>query len=236
MSGVGLLSAFLGGLASFLSPCVLPLIPVYLSMITGYSATEVKSGVGRLRIATRSLAFVAGFTLLFSGLSLVFAGAAMLLGGFSRALEIASGCLIAALGLNLSFDFVKIFDREVKPKLGGEGASARRGYIGAFLLGLAFGAGWTPCVGPILSSILIVAGQGGKAARAATLLAAYSLGLGLPFIGAGLFLDRLTPLLGWFKKNGNIVRVVSGLVLAALGAPMALGKLGLVSQASSFGG
>jgi cytochrome c-type biogenesis protein len=233
MRDVGIVSAFLGGLVSFLSPCILPLIPVYLSMVSGYSAAELKSGVDRMRITARSLSFVAGFTILFSFLSLIFAGAAMLLGGPARVIEIVSGCLITLLGLNMALDFVRILDREVKPGfLLGVGKS-RRGYAGAFALGIAFGAGWTPCVGPILSSILILAARGGDAGRALSLLAAYSVGLGLPFIAAGLFLDRLTPALGWFKRNGNFVRIVSGLVLAALGAVMALGKLDIISRAAS---
>jgi cytochrome c-type biogenesis protein len=233
MSGIGLAAAFLGGLASFLSPCVLPLIPVYLSMVSGYSAAELKSGSGRMRVATQSLAFVAGFAVLFSALSLLFAGAAMLAGGASRLIEIVSGCVVVALGLNLAFDLIKLLDRELKPSIAARPRPSSRGLAGSFVLGLAFGAGWTPCVGPILSSILLVAGQGGNAGRSLSLLEAYSLGLGLPFIAAGLFLDRLTPLLDWLKRRGNIVRIVSGLLLAVLGVLMATGKLGLISQAAS---
>jgi cytochrome c-type biogenesis protein len=226
MSGVGVFSAALAGLLSFLSPCVVPLIPAYLSMVSGYSTAEVRAGRGRWRTLGRSLAFVAGFALLFSALGLVFSGAAMLLGGLSRTVTIAAGCLIVALGLNMIFDFIKILDRELKPR-----GYASRGYAGAFILGLAFGAGWTPCVGPILSSILLIAAQGGEAGRALGLLAAYSAGLGLPFIAAGLFLDRLTPLMNWFKRHGDFVRILSGIVLMVLGALMATGRLSNLSFA-----
>lgn len=230
MNSVGLFSAFLGGLASFLSPCVLPLIPVYLSMVSGYSAAELREGGSRWKVTARSLAFILGFTLLFSVFSLVFSSAAMLLGGSAKTVQLVSGLLIIVLGLNLAFDFIKILDREVKPELGRKRGKGSQGYLGAFLLGIAFGAGWTPCVGPILSSILLVSAQSGRIGQAVFLLILYSLGLGLPFILAGLFMDRLKPLLDFFKRHGTAVRMVSGLLLAILGILMASGRLALISS------
>jgi cytochrome c-type biogenesis protein len=241
MKEIGLAAALLAGLLSFLSPCVLPLIPAYLSMVSGYAVEDIRSGSGRWRTLGRSLAFSAGFTLLFCALGLAFSGAALLLGGLSRAITIASGCLIALLGLNMIFDFIKLLDRELKPQLGkargrsGKRGYAPRGYAGAFFLGLAFGAGWTPCVGPILASILLLASQEGNAARAGGLLAAYSAGLALPFLAAGLFLDRLTPIMTWLKRHGELVRITSGIILVALGAAMALGKLAVLSSIAAPG-
>lgn len=239
MSGVGLLAAAGAGLLSFLSPCVLPLIPAYLSMISGYAVADIRSGAARARTLGRSLAFVAGFGLVFSGLGLVFSSAALLLGGAARIVTIASGCIIALLGLNLVFDFIKLLRREARPlarlRPAGAGAGSRGGVAGSFLLGIAFGAGWTPCVGPILASILLLASQEGEGGRALLLLATYSLGLGLPFIAAGLFLERITPLLDWFKRHGKLVRITSGLMLVALGVLMASGKLGLLSSSLGAG-
>lgn len=234
MSAIGLIPAFLGGLASFLSPCVLPLIPVYLSMISGYSASEIRAGQGRLRIATRSLAFILGFSSVFSLLSIIIAGTATLLGGMTRVLEIAFGAVVVLLGTNMIFDFIKALGRTLKlgPKL--QSAKNPLGYGGAFVLGAAFGAGWTPCVGPVLSSILLVAAQGRNIANAVGLLFAYSLGLGLPFLLAGLFLDRLSPLFGWFKRHSVIVRVISGLCIVILGVVMILGKLSSLAQLAIF--
>jgi cytochrome c-type biogenesis protein len=238
MNEVGILAALAAGLLSFLSPCVLPLIPAYLAMASGYGVADIRLGEGRLRTLTRTLVFAAGFTAVFIALSIVFSGAAMLAGGLSRTIAIIAGGLVILLGLNLVFDFIKLLDLEAR--LGR--VRAPRGYAGAFLLGMAFAAGWSPCVGPILASILMLAAQGAadgaaaggaSLARSVLLLGAYSLGLALPFLAASLFLDRLTPLLAWFKRHGRGVRITSGIFLVALGALMALGKLSLFGGAAS---
>jgi cytochrome c-type biogenesis protein len=231
MSDIGLPAAFAAGLLSFLSPCVLPLVPAYLSMASGYAVADIAAGSARLRTLARSLAFSAGFTLVFAALGLAFSGAAFLLGGLSKAATIASGAVVIVLGLNLAFDFIRPLARSAKPAVG------RRpgGIAGALALGMAFGAGWTPCVGPVLASILLAAAQGGPA-RAAVLLVAYSAGLAIPFLAAGLFLDRLRPAMDWLKRRGDAVRIVSGALLVALGALMIMGRLGAVGAlAASWG-
>jgi cytochrome c-type biogenesis protein len=238
MNEVGILAALAAGLLSFLSPCVLPLIPAYLAMISGYGVADIKAGSGRWKTFARTLAFSAGFTLVFTVLSILLSGAAMLAGGLSRTIMIVAGLLVVILGLNLIFDFIKLLDLEAR--LGK--IRAPRGYAGAFLLGTAFAAGWSPCVGPILASILMLAAQGSSAAgsagaglgRSVLLLAAYSLGLALPFLAASLFLDRLTPLMTWFKRHGRGVLITSGIFLVALGALMALGKLSLLGGTASI--
>jgi cytochrome c-type biogenesis protein len=225
MSEVGLLAALAAGMLSFLSPCVLPLIPAYLAMVSGYAVADIRSGAGRWKAFTRTLAFSAGFALVFVALSIVLSGAAMLAGGLSRTITIVSGIIIIVLGLNLIFDFLKFLDLEAR--IGK--VRAPRGYLGAFLLGMAFAAGWSPCVGPILASILMLAAQGSGLAQSVLLLAAYSLGLALPFLATSLFLDRLTPLLAWLKRHGRGVRIISGIFLVTLGGLMAFGKLGALS-------
>jgi cytochrome c-type biogenesis protein len=231
MSDIGLPAALAAGLLSFLSPCVLPLVPAYLSMASGYAVADIASGSARLRTLARSLAFSAGFTLVFAALGLAFSGIAILLGGLSRAVSIASGIVVILLGLNLAFDFIRPLARSAKPSVAGR----PKGLLGSLLLGMAFGAGWTPCVGPILASILLAAAQGGMA-RAAVLLVAYSAGLALPFLAAGLFLDRLRPAMDWLKRRGDAIRRVSGALLVALGTLMALGRLGAASAvAASWG-
>jgi cytochrome c-type biogenesis protein len=238
MNEVGILAALAAGLLSFLSPCVLPLIPAYLAMVSGYGVADIRAGAVRWKTFARTLAFSAGFTLVFTALSILLSGAAMLAGGLSRTIMIVAGILVVILGLNLIFDFIKLLDLEAR--LGK--ARAPRGYAGALLLGMAFAAGWSPCVGPILASILMLAAQGAAGAagssaanlgRSVLLLAAYSLGLALPFLAASLFLDRLTPLMAWFKRHGRGVRIVSGIFLVALGALMALGKLSLLGGTAS---
>jgi cytochrome c-type biogenesis protein len=231
MSEVGIPAALAAGLLSFLSPCVLPLVPAYLSMASGYAVADIAAGSVRLRTLARSLAFSAGFTLVFVALGLAFSGVAVLLGGLSRSVSIASGILVIVLGLNLAFDLIRPLSRTAKPGVAGRPA----GFLGSLLLGMAFGAGWTPCVGPILASILLAAAQGGMA-RAAVLLVAYSAGLALPFLAAGLFFDRLRPALNRLKRHGDAVRLVSAALLVALGALMVLGRLGAASAvAASWG-
>lgn len=231
MSGIGLPAAFAAGLLSFLSPCVLPLVPAYLSMASGYAVADIAAGSARLRTLSRSLAFSAGFTLVFAALGLAFSAAALIFGGLSKALTIASGAIVIVLGLNLAFDFIKPLARSAKPAVAGR----PKGYLGSVALGMAFGAGWTPCVGPILAAILLAAAQGGMA-RAALLLVAYSAGLALPFVAAGLFMDGLRPLMDWLKRRGDAIRRVSGALLVALGLLMALGRLGTVSAAAASWG
>ena len=228
----GLGAALLAGLLSFLSPCVLPLVPGYLSFVSGYGLSDLRAGKDRARILWRSLAFAGGFSLVFAALGIVFSGGAMLLGGASRWLSVASGVVVALLGLNLLFDLLKVLNLEARF----HPSKAPAGPAGAFVLGLAFGAGWSPCVGPVLASILLLAAREGSLAKSALLLGAYSLGLALPFVAAGLFLERLTPLMAWFKRRAHAVRIASGLLLLALGAFMALGRLAAVSALAARAG
>lgn len=233
----GLLAAFAAGLVSFLSPCVLPLIPVYLSFISGESVAALGLGGGsaageegrdsrkgiRAVLLTRTLFFVAGFTLVFTALALIFGGGMRFVGS-SASLWInrGAGILVIVLALNTLFDFIPFLRSEIRVASPGSSApagskAAAGSPVKALLLGMAFAAGWTPCVGPILSSILLFAGQGGDLIRSALLLGAYSAGLGLPFILTGLFLDRATPILRWFKKHMRGVKIVSALLLFGFG-------------------
>jgi len=224
------------GLLSFLSPCVLPLVPAYLSYISGRGLGEIASGRSRGRIAARSLAFVLGFSLVFIAAALVFAGGNMAARGASRALELGSGLLVLFFGLNLIFDFAKFLNYEARFHPAGRPAEGARGLVGAFALGLAFAAGWSPCVGPVLASILFLAAREASLGRSALLLAAYSAGLALPFLAAGLFFDKAKPFLAWGKRHARGIRLFSGILLALLGALMASGRLGLVSGAAARAG
>ena len=229
MTTPGILSALLAGLLSFISPCVLPLIPAYLSFISGSTASELRSGGSRRKVFMSSLAFSGGFTTAFTVLGIVFSGAARLVGSASVWLGTAGGLVVVILGLNVIFDFLRFLDRDSRliARLSG---SRTPGSLGAFLLGLAFAAGWSPCIGPILASILLYAGREGKILSAAALLLAYSIGFALPFLASGLFFDRLKPLMALVSRNGRNVRIVSGIVLVALGAAMAAGSLGSLSS------
>ncbi len=231
MSPPGIVAAFAGGLLSFLSPCVLPLVPGYLSFISGYSVAGPGLPRERSRIFFRSLFFVAGFTVAFTALGTVFSGGAMFAGGSTapRFLGIASGILVFLFGLNMIFDFLSFLNRELRFHPKGKDRPGRprsvTGPGGAFVMGLAFAAGWSPCIGPILASILLYAGKDGNIIRSLALLGAYSLGLALPFLAASLFFEKLKPMMDYIKRHGRGVRIVSGLLLLAFGAAMAAGSL-----------
>ncbi|HHU37175.1 MAG TPA: cytochrome c biogenesis protein CcdA [Treponema sp.] len=221
----GIALSFAAGLLSFLSPCVLPLIPVFLSFITGESILEKSSREKiRYRLLVRTLLFVAGFSIVFVLLALVFGGGMRFLGS-SASLIITriSGVIVLLLGINLLFNLLPFLAREFRIDTAGK--LDRLGWLRAPLFGMAFAAGWTPCIGPILSTILLYAGQSGNAAHAAILLAAYSFGLGIPFILTGLFFDRATPILSWFKRHMRAVRIISGLLLIAFGLAILTGGL-----------
>jgi len=218
------------GLLSFLSPCVLPLIPGYLSFISGAGSDEIRTGTRRAGVFYRTLFFVLGFSAVFVGLGLAFSGGGMLTAGRSnRIVSIVAGSVIVVLGLNTMFDFIKLLNAEARAHVTTRPTSA----AGAFVVGMAFGAGWTPCVGPILASILFMAARSGGAAKAVLLLSAYSAGLAVPFLAAGLFFERLAPLWAWFKRHGRAVRLASGALLVAIGLSMALGRLTAINAVAA---
>lgn len=227
MNTPGLFSAALAGLLSFLSPCVLPLIPAYLSFISGSSVAALSKGEDRARLFGRSLAFSAGFTLAFTILGVVFSGSAMFVGGnkASQYIGILGGVVVIVLGVNMLFDFLKFLSADSRLIATFTGTKTK-GFSGSFVLGLAFAAGWSPCIGPILASILLMASREGKVGNAVALLLSYSLGFALPFLASGLFFEKLKPLLSYLTKKGKTVKTISGIVLIILGAAMALGSLG----------
>ncbi len=224
-SSVGIAAAFAAGVVSFLSPCVLPLVPGYLSFITGYSVSELSERRGSVwSILLPSLLFVAGFTVVFVGLG----ASASMLGGFLleyRGILIkAAGVLVFALGFFM-LGIVKV------PWMYGEarfdmGKTRSFGSLAALVMGMAFAFGWTPCVGPILGSILTLAGSSGDVGYGAFLLAVYSLGLGVPFVIVALAFSRLRGVLAWMNRHALVVNRVSGLLLMAVGALIFTGQLG----------
>jgi cytochrome c-type biogenesis protein len=222
--------AFVAGVLSFLSPCVLPLVPSYVSFITGVSFEDLSSrkDVGRVRFLTitNSLVFIMGFSLVFITLGAF----SSLLGNwffrFQDWIRIGGGVLVILFGLFIA-DFIKLdfLMKEKKFTLQGKPA----GYIGTFLIGMTFAAGWTPCIGPILGAILLVASSQGSAVYGLKLLAVYSLGLGVPFflsaVAFNAFLSSTKTIYQFMKP----IKVISGLILILFGVILLTDNLGMLA-------
>ncbi|MEO7979324.1 MAG: cytochrome c biogenesis protein CcdA [Sporichthyaceae bacterium] len=211
--------AMLAGLVSFLSPCVLPLVPGYLAYTTGLTAAEVfdDSSRRRGRLVAGALLFVAGFTFVFVSAGVLIGG----LGGFllenQDVLRRVLGALTIVLGLSF-VGFLPWLQRDVRLD--------RRpavGLLGAPVLGMVFGLGWSPCLGPTLAAVLALGLGEGTAARGGVLAVAYCLGLGLPFVLAALAFGRAMTVFGWFKKHYVAVMRTGGGVLVVLGILMVTG-------------
>ena len=202
---VAMCIAALAGIVSFFSPCVIPLVPGYLSYATGMA--EVKT---RGRVLLGSILFVSGFTVLFVSYGLLFGQLGSLISQNSRLLSIILGLLTVILGL--IFLFNERFYRSYKPNI-----KTKTGLIFAPFIGFAFGIGWTPCIGPTLGAVQVLAFESATAQRGAILSAAYCLGLGLPFILMGLFLDKAQPFRKLVARNGNLVTKVGGGLLIFIG-------------------
>ena len=225
---VGLASAFGAGLLSFLSPCVLPLIPAYVSFMTGLSIGEISGDRRRLMsVLVPALLFVLGFSLVFVALGATASVLGTLLRTYRDVLSKVAGVVIFAFGF-LLLGVVKVpwLYREARLDMAG---ARRFGPAAALVMGIAFAFGWTPCVGPILGSILLLAGSGGDPVRGALLLTAYSAGLGVPFLIVALALGKLAGTLRWLNRHSVVIDRVAGSVLMALGLLVLSGKLGLVS-------
>ena len=197
--------ASLAGLISFFSPCVIPLVPGYLSYASGMSDTKSRS-----RVLLGSLLFVSGFTALFISYGLLFGELGSKIAQNSRVISIVLGLLTILMGL--VFLLNEKFYRSFKPSW-----KMRTGLISAPFLGFAFGIGWTPCIGPTLGAVQVLAFESATAQRGAILSAAYCFGLGAPFILMGLFIDKAEPVRKIIAKRGNLITKIGGVLLIVIG-------------------
>jgi cytochrome c-type biogenesis protein len=221
---VGFAVAFFAGVLSFLSPCVLPLVPSYVSFITGLSLDELET---KRRIAiTHALFFVAGFTAIFMALGATATQLGRFLNQNQVWLERIGGALIIVFGLYLLGVFrLGALERERRIHIQDKPV----GYLGSALVGLAFGAGWTPCIGPILGSILMVSSTQQSLGQGMALLFAYSLGLALPFLIAAAAVEKF---LDWFKRFRRYIPLttkISGAILVFVGVLLATGYFSLLA-------
>jgi cytochrome c-type biogenesis protein len=215
----GLALAFAAGVVSFTSPCVLPLVPGYLSFVSGVGFDEL--GDRPRRVVASTGAFVGGFTAMF----VAFGAGAAWFGSFllenRRPLEIAAGILIIVAAITfVGLPLPRLLSSERRLALRPGGSIPASG-----LTGVAFAIGWTPCVGPTLAAILTLSAGGGSATEGAVLLAAFSLGLGLPFLLFGLAFTRSLGLVRWLRRRWRVVSVASAAVLVAFGALLISGDL-----------
>ncbi|MBP1634310.1 MAG: Cytochrome biosis protein transrane region [Acidobacteria bacterium] len=245
LSLLSLLVAFVAGVLSFISPCVLPLIPGYISFISGATLEQMRgrapgapaqagagvaaaaaSGTSRRVLAT-SLAFVLGFSLVFVAFGATASAIGQLLGSHKAKIAYLAGALLIVLGLHMTGVFrIGFLDYEKRAQ-----ASKRpAGLLGAGLVGVAFAFGWTPCIGPILGGILTIAGSQESVAQGVLLLAAYSLGLGVPFLLTAAAINKFFAAFARIRRHYRAIEVVSGVLLIGIGVLMLLNRMTAITN------
>ncbi len=230
MLDVSVGAALLAGLLSFVSPCVLPIVPPYLAWLAGVSFDELRDeapgAAQRRRVIVAAFAFVLGFATVFVALGATASVIGKTIAQYFDTLAVVAGVLIIIMGLHFLGVFrIGMLYREARVQVDRKPA----GPLGAYVIGLAFAFGWTPCVGPVLAAILFIAGSEGTALRGAALLGAYSLGIGIPFLLAAIFASRF---LGWaarFKKHMRKVEMAMGGLLVITGILFITGQMSAIS-------
>lgn len=231
MESIGIITAFVFGIISFISPCVLPIVPGYISFISGVSLNEIdksKNSIAiRKKIMLNTLAFVLGFSLVF----VLLGATATVIGQFLftnlSTLSQIAGVIIIIFGLHMAgvfkikfLQFEKRFHSQSKPL----------GYLGSFVVGLAFAFGWTPCIGPILGGILALAAQKETVGQGILLLTSYSAGLGIPFLITGFSLSIFYVAFNKIKRYFYLIEIIGGILLILIGILMLTGSLMVIAN------
>ncbi len=227
------LAAFVAGLLSFLSPCVLPLVPGYVSLISGATVEDLQSNDRRMlgTVMLHSLTFIGGFSVVFIALGAVATGIGQFANEYHNLLAKVAGIIVIVFGLHLT-GLLKIkalyADKRLHDVKGGSSA------LGSFAVGFAFAFGWTPCIGPILATILVFAGAQETVLKGVLLLAIYSLGLAVPFLLTSLGVDRFLGFYTRFRRHLHTVEVISGVLLIVVGVLIFMNNLKLLSGYLAF--
>lgn len=221
--------SFLEGIITFISPCLLPMLPVYVSYFAG---TKIEKNESRPKAAALNAAgFILGFTMIFMSLGLFAGTAGRLLREHQTAVNIVSGVLMILFGLNF-MDVIKIplinTSRQFKVNLG------NLGFVSSILFGMIFAVGWTPCVGTFLGSALLLAASSGGSAKGILMLLCFSLGLGIPFFVSAILIDRLKTAFDFIKRNYRIINFISGGLLVLVGIMLATGLMGYFLSILTF--
>ena len=208
--------SFLEGIITFISPCLLPMLPIYISYFAG--GGERSTG----KTLKGALGFVTGFTIVFVILGALAGTVGSFLREYQTAVNIVSGLIVIVFGLN----FLGVFNLNLFKGSHRSVNTNNMGFFSALLFGVVFSIGWTPCVGAFLGSALMLASQQAHALEGMLMLLAYSLGLGIPFILSAMLIDYLKSAFNWIKKNYKVINIISGSLLVLIGVLMATGTLG----------
>ncbi|MBO5299552.1 MAG: cytochrome c biogenesis protein CcdA [Clostridia bacterium] len=210
------LISFLEGIITFISPCLLPMLPIYVSYFAGGGERTTR------KTLANALGFVLGFTLVFVALGALAGTVGSFLTKYQFAVNIVTGLIVIIFGLN----FLGILKLNLFKGMSGSAKTKDLGFFSSALFGIVFSIGWTPCVGAFLGSALMLASQQGKVLTGIIMLLAYSLGLGIPFVISAVLIDKLKSAFNFIKKNYKIINIVSGSLLILLGVLMTTGLLG----------
>ena len=208
--------AFLEGIITFISPCLLPMLPIYISYFAG--GGQRSTG----KTLKGALGFVAGFTVLFVAMGALAGTVGSFLREYQTAVNIISGLIVVVFGLN----FLGVFKLNLFKGSQHAVKTGEMGFFSAFVFGVIFSVGWTPCVGAFLGSALMLASQQAHVVEGMVMLLAYSLGLGIPFVLSAVLIDYLKGAFGWIKKHYAVINTVSGIALILVGIMMMTGTLG----------
>lgn len=207
--------AFLEGIITFLSPCLLPMLPIYLSYFAGGGERTVK------KTLLGASGFVAGFTVVFVAMGALAGTVGSFLKEYQTVVNIVSGLVVIFFGLH----FLGVFKLSLFKGMKRTANKSNVGFFSSVLFGMVFSLGWTPCVGAFLGSALMLASQSGHVLLGMAMLLAYSVGLGVPFLLSAVLIDQLKGAFNWIKRNYNIINIISGSLLIIVGVAMAFGLL-----------
>lgn len=208
--------SFLEGVVTFISPCLLPMLPIYISYFAGGGERNVK------KTLSGALGFVTGFTIVFVALGALAGTLGSLLKEYQTAVNIVSGLIVIFFGLN----FLGVFKLNLFKGSNHKVNTKNMGFFSAMLFGIIFSVSWTPCVGAFLGSALMLASQQGHVGEGVVMLLVYSLGLGIPFVLSAVLIDYLKSAFNWIKKHYKVINIVCGILLILVGVLMATGLIG----------